>query len=105
MAGVAGDGGRGRPASGGQHRLQPVRADAACRRRWPGRGAGNALALVADLLKQGKLVAPLPQRFTNPRAYYLVLAERAATNPAMEPFRLWLASRVKSGVGRTKLST
>jgi hypothetical protein len=47
----------------------------------------------------------LPQRFTNPRAYYLVLAERAATNPAMEPFRLWLASRVKSGVGRTKLPT
>ncbi len=71
-------------------------------------GQGVALAtqaLVADLLKQGKLVAPLPQRFTNPRAYYLVLAERAATNPAMEPFRLWLASRAKSGVGRTKLST
>jgi DNA-binding transcriptional LysR family regulator len=61
-------------------------------------GQGVALAtqaLVADLLKQGKLVAPLPQRFSNPRSYYLLLAERAATNPAVEPFRRWLAGQVE----------
>lgn len=61
-------------------------------------GQGVALAtqaLVANLLKQGKLVAPLPQRFSNPRSYYLMLADRAAANPAVEPFRQWLASQVK----------
>ncbi len=60
-------------------------------------GQGVALAmlpLVADLLKTGKLVAPLPQRFSNPRSYYLLLAERAAANPAVEPFRRWLTSEV-----------
>ena len=61
-----------------------------------GQGVALAtLALVADLLKQGKLVAPLPQRFANPRSYYLLLADRAATNPAMEPFRRWLADQVE----------
>jgi LysR family glycine cleavage system transcriptional activator len=61
-----------------------------------GQGVALAsLALVADLLKQGKLVAPLPQRFSNPRSYYLLLAESATANPAVEPFRQWLASRIK----------
>ncbi len=61
-----------------------------------GQGVALAtLALVADLLKQGKLVAPLPQRFAYPRSYYLLLAERAATNPAVEPFRRWLADQVE----------
>ena len=36
------------------------------------------LALVADLLQAGKLVAPLPQRFSNPRSYYLLLSAKAA---------------------------
>ena len=61
-------------------------------------GQGVALAtqaLVADLLRQGKLVAPLPQRFSNPRSYYLLLAERAAVNPAVAAFRAWLADQVK----------
>ncbi len=61
-------------------------------------GQGVALAtqaLVADLLREGRLVAPLPQRFANPRAYYLLLAERAAENPAVEPFRRWLADQAK----------
>ena len=61
-----------------------------------GQGVALAtLALVADLLRQGKLVAPLPQRFSNPRSYYLLLSERAVANPAVEPFRQWLASQVK----------
>ena len=61
-----------------------------------GQGVALALlALVADLLKQGKLVAPLPQRFSNPRSYYLVLAENAAANPAVEPFRRWLVDQVR----------
>jgi len=52
-----------------------------------------SLALVADLLRQGELVAPLPQRLANPRSYYLLLAQRGAGNPAVEPFRQWLADQ------------
>lgn len=70
--------------------------ESAIRAAVDGQGVALAtLALVADLLKQGKLVAPLPQRFSNPRSYYLILADRAAANPAVEPFRRWLASQVK----------
>jgi len=60
-------------------------------------GQGVALAtqgLVADLLRDGKLIAPLPQRFSNPRSYYLLLPEKPGLNPALEPFRVWLAAQV-----------
>ena len=61
-----------------------------------GQGVALAsLALVADLLKQGKLVAPLPQRFSNPRSYYLMLADNSGANPAVEPFRRWLMDQVQ----------
>jgi len=70
-----------------------------------GQGVALAmLALVSDLLDQGKLVAPLPQRFSNPRSYYLLLADRAAANPAVDAFRLWLADQVQSDGGSTTLS-
>ncbi len=71
-------------------------------------GQGVALAtqaLVADLLRQGRLVAPLPQRFANPRAYYLLLSPRAATNPAVEPFRSWLAAQAETAADVGKLPT
>ncbi len=60
---------------------------------------GVALAtqgLVADLLRDGKLIAPLPQRFSNPRSYYLLLPEKPRPNPALEPFHLWLADQVRA---------
>ena len=70
-----------------------------------GQGVALAtLALVADLLRAGRLVAPLPQRFANPRAYYLLLSAQAAANPAVEPFRLWLAEQVASAAAGTKLA-
>lgn len=56
-------------------------------------GQGVALAtlgLVSDLLRDGKLLAPLPQRFANPRSYYLLLPATARANPALEPFCRWL---------------
>ncbi|MDP1611669.1 MAG: LysR substrate-binding domain-containing protein [Sulfuritalea sp.] len=66
-----------------------------------GQGVALAtLALVADLLQAGKLVAPLPQRFSNPRAYYLILAAKAAANPALEPFCRWLAAQAAPSAGR-----
>lgn len=60
-------------------------------------GQGVALAtqgLVADLLNSGSLVAPLPQRFSNPRSYYLLLSPHTAGNPALAAFRDWLATMV-----------
>ena len=56
-------------------------------------GQGVALAtqeLVAALLKSGALVAPLPQRFSNPRSYYLVISPRGAENPAVRAFAQWI---------------
>lgn len=71
--------------------------DAPIRAAVDGQGVALAtLALVADLLRQGTLVAPLPQRFANPRSYYLLLAQQAAANPAVEPFRHWLAQQIES---------
>lgn len=69
-------------------------------------GQGVALAtqaLVAELLRAGRLAAPLPQRFANPRAYYLLLSTRAAANPAFDAFRIWLLSQVASTAAGTKL--
>ena len=60
-------------------------------------GQGVALAargLVADQLAEGSLVAPLPQRLANPRAYYLLLSAHAARNPALPAFRAWLEDQV-----------
>ena len=56
------------------------------------------LGLVAELLREGKLLAPLPQRFSTPRSYYLLLPEQARPNPALEPFRLWLAEQAGAAV-------
>lgn len=56
-------------------------------------GQGVALAargLVADQLADGSLVAPLPLRLANPRAYYLLFSAHAARNPAVPAFRAWL---------------
>jgi DNA-binding transcriptional LysR family regulator len=97
----------------GQPRLRPAGSIAfnqyasAIRAAIDGQGVALAtLGLVADLLRAGKLVAPLPQRFMPIRVPTTCCCRtRPATNPALAPFRDWLASRVKSGVGRTKLST
>ena len=69
--------------------------DAAIRAAVDGQGVALAtLALVSDLLREGRLVAPLPQRFAHARAYYLLMSERGAANPAVAAFRRWLAARV-----------
>ena len=65
-------------------------------------GQGVALAtlgLVADLLKSGALIAPLPQRVAKDLAYYLILGQRAGDNPAVIPFRAWLADQVADADG------
>jgi LysR family glycine cleavage system transcriptional activator len=69
--------------------------EAAIRAAVDGQGVALATrALVADLLQACQLVAPLPQRFANPRSYFLLLADKAAANPALPAFRQWLARQV-----------
>jgi DNA-binding transcriptional LysR family regulator len=87
----------------GQPRLRPAGSiafnqyAAAIRAAVDGQGVALAtLGLVADLLRQGDLVAPLPQRFSSPRSYFLLLPERSRSNPALEPFRIWLAEQVEA---------
>lgn len=60
-------------------------------------GQGVALAthgLVEELLKTGELISPLPQRYTTPRSYYLLLTERGLKNPAVDAFREWATAEI-----------
>ena len=84
----------------GQPRLRPAGSIAfnqyasAIRAAIDGQGVALAtLGLVADLLRAGQLVAPLPQRYANPRSYYLLLPTRPTANPALAPFRDWLTAQ------------
>ena len=70
------------------------RYEAAIRAAVDGQGVALAAqALVGGLLQSGELVVPLPQQFSHPRAYFLLTANRAAQNPAVEPFRRWLVEQ------------
>ena len=58
-------------------------------------GQGVALAtrgLVENLLDSGALVTPLPQRYSNPRSYFLLISQRGAGNPAVAVFHQWMQS-------------
>jgi LysR family glycine cleavage system transcriptional activator len=84
----------------GQPRLRPAGSIAfnqyasAIRAAIDGQGVALAtLGLVADLLRAGQLVAPLPQRYANPRSYYLLLPVRPTANPTLAPFRDWLTAQ------------
>lgn len=74
--------------------------EAAMRAALDGQGLALAtLALVENLLQDGRLVAPLPQRFSYPRSYYLVRPQRATTLPAVAAFCQWLADQVGQQAG------
>ena len=98
----------------GVPRLRPAgsvafnQSAAAIRAAVDGQGVALAtLGLVAGLLRDGKLLAPLPQRFANPRSYYLLLPASATANPALEAFRRWLEGQSAAGatLGETMEST
>ncbi|MFA7279442.1 MAG: LysR substrate-binding domain-containing protein [Sterolibacterium sp.] len=58
-------------------------------------GQGIALAtrdLVQHLLDSGSLVTPMPQRYSNPRSYFLLVSHRGAGNPAVTVFCQWMQS-------------
>lgn len=68
-------------------------------------GQGVALAthgLVEELLRSGQLLAPLPQRFSTARSYYLVVPEAVRPNPAFAPFRSWLKDQAVAGAGERR---
>ena len=68
-------------------------------------GQGVAIAttpLVKDLLRAGRLVAPLEQRAASTRAYYVAVAPRAARRPEVEAFVQWLLAAAADGEARDR---
>ena len=56
-------------------------------------GQGVALGtspLVRQLIKQGRLIAPLAKKFESSRAYFLVTSSAAAERPEVKEFAAWL---------------
>jgi len=61
-------------------------------------GQGIALGtspLVRQLIRQGKLVAPLAKKFESLRAYYLLTSADAAARPEVTAFTRWLLQQAK----------
>ena len=61
-------------------------------------GQGVALGtspLVRQLIRQGKLIAPLAKKFESTRAYYLLLSNAAAGRPEVKDFAAWLLRQAK----------
>jgi hypothetical protein len=50
---------------------------------------------VRQLIKQGKLIAPLAKKFDSSRAYFLVTAPNAAERPEVTDFAAWLIRQAK----------
>jgi len=61
-------------------------------------GQGVALGtspLVRQLVKQGRLIAPLAKKFDSSRAYYLVTSPAAAERPEVKDFAGWMLRQAK----------
>ncbi len=61
-------------------------------------GQGVALGtspLVRQLIRQGKLIAPLAKKFESSRAYFLVTSANAAGRPEVQDFAAWLLRQAK----------
>jgi len=61
-------------------------------------GQGIALGttpLVRQLIKQGRLIAPLAKKFESLRAYYLVVSSAATKRPEVQEFAAWLLRQAK----------
>ena len=61
-------------------------------------GQGVALGtspLVRQLIRQGRLIAPLEKKFESSRAYYLVISAKAAGRPEVSEFAAWLLRQAK----------
>lgn len=61
-------------------------------------GQGVALGtspLVRQLIKQGRLIAPLAKKFDSSRAYFLVISPDAAGRPEVRDFAAWIIRQAK----------
>jgi DNA-binding transcriptional LysR family regulator len=61
-------------------------------------GQGVALGtspLVRQLIKQGRLIAPLAKKFASSRAYFLVVSPDAAHRPEVKDFADWMVRQAK----------
>ena len=68
-------------------------------------GQGVALGripLIAEHLRDGRLVAPFPKRYDSARGYYAVVAPHAADRPYVAGFVSWLADEAAREAGRAK---
>jgi DNA-binding transcriptional LysR family regulator len=68
-------------------------------------GQGVALGrvpLIAEHLRDGRLVAPFPKRYDSARGYYAVVAPHAADRPDVAGFVSWLADEAAREAGRAK---
>jgi len=64
-------------------------------------GQGVALGrepLVDQLVRQRKLIAPFPDRYATPRAYYIVRATHAALRPEAQAFSDWLTEEARADI-------
>jgi DNA-binding transcriptional LysR family regulator len=58
-------------------------------------GQGVALGripLIAELLNDGRLIAPFPKRYDSPRSYFVIVAPHAAARPDVRAFVAWLVT-------------
>jgi DNA-binding transcriptional LysR family regulator len=61
-------------------------------------GQGVALGtspLVGQLIKQGRLIAPLAKKFDSSRAYFLLTSPNAAERPELRDFAAWIVRQAK----------
>jgi len=61
-------------------------------------GQGVALGtspLVRQLIRQGRLIAPLEKEFESSRAYFLVMSADAAQRPEVKDFAGWLVRQAR----------
>jgi DNA-binding transcriptional LysR family regulator len=54
------------------------------------------IPLIAELLSDGRLVAPFPKRYDSPRGYFAITAPHAAGRADVEAFVTWLAGQVQA---------
>ncbi len=65
-------------------------------------GQGVALGrlpMIAELLRDGRLVAPFPKKFDSARGYYVLVAPHARGRPDVEAFVTWLAAEAAAASG------
>jgi DNA-binding transcriptional LysR family regulator len=71
-------------------------------------GQGVALGrvpLIAEHLRDGRLVAPFAKRYESARGYYAVVAPHAAERPDVVAFVRWLADEARREVGQPMQAT